>query len=246
MRCPRDKRGRIGSDRPVHSETTATVTRLSQKSLRAGLEDVAARDSHVADALSLVGFPKLRRRKPGFEALFRAIVGQQVSIQAAAAIWARVQAAVDPMAPETVLALDDEALRGAGLSRQKVAYARHLSEMVASRTVRLDRLPRLADEDAIAELVQVKGIGRWSAEVYLLFALGRADMWPVDDLALMIAAQRMKRLEARPNRKAMLEIGEAWRPWRGAVAHLLWHYYANAPAPETPNEAVTTKGRKKT
>lgn len=208
------------------------MTRLTHKSLRAGLQEVADRDGHVADALRLVGFPKLRRRKPGFEALFRAIVGQQVSIQAAASIWAKVEAAVDPMLPETVLALEDDALRAAGLSRQKVAYARHLSESIASGAVRLHRLPRLGDEEAIAELVQIKGIGRWSAEIYLLSALGRADMWPVDDLALMIAAQRMKGLEDRPNRKAMLEIGEAWRPWRGAVAHLLWHYYAKVPAPK--------------
>lgn len=213
------------------------MTKLTHKSLRAGLEEIAARDRHVADALGLVGFPELRRRKTGFETLFRAIVGQQVSIKAAAAIWAKVEAAVDPMTPETVLALDDTALRAAGLSRQKAAYARHLAEMVASGEVRLHRLPRMADEEAVAELVRVKGIGRWSAEVYLLFALGRRDMWPADDLALMIAAQRMKRLAERPDRKAMIEIGEDWRPWRGAVAHLLWHYYSNAPAPtEEPME----------
>ena len=179
------------------------MTRLTHKSLRAGLEEVAARDPHVAEALALVGFPKLRRRKPGFEALFRAIVGQQVSI------------------------------------RQKVAYARHLAEMVGSGDVRLNRLPRMTDEEAIAELIRIKGIGRWSAEIYLLSALGRRDMWPVDDLALMIAAQRMKRLEARPDRKGMIALGEAWRPWRGAVAHLLWHYYSNAPAPRLVPKPAT-------
>ena len=143
------------------------------------------------------------------------------------------------MEPETVLTLDDEALRGAGLSRQKVAYARHLAEMVGSGDVRLNRLPRMTDEEAIAELIRIKGIGRWSAEIYLLSALGRRDMWPVDDLALMIAAQRMKRLEARPDRKGMIALGEAWRPWRGAVAHLLWHYYSNAPAPRLVPKPAT-------
>ena len=207
------------------------MTKLTHKNLRAGLEEVALRDAHVAAALAQVGFPKLRRRKAGFEALCRAIVGQQVSTQSAAAIWARVQATIDPMTPETVLRLDDETIRGAGLTRQKTSYVRHLAEMVASRELRLDRLPKLADEEAVAELVRVKGIGRWSAEVYLLFALGRRDMLPVDDLALMIAAQRMLGLEDRPDRNALLEIGEAWRPWRGAVAHLLWHYYAKTKEP---------------
>ena len=132
------------------------------------------------------------------------------------------------MEPERFLAQPDDALRAAGLSRQKILYGRHLAEMIARRELRLSRLPRLPDDDAVAELVRIKGIGRWTAEIYLLFALGRRDIWPVDDLALMIGLQRMKQLPDRPGRKAMLELGEIWRPWRGAVSHLIWHYYTNA------------------
>lgn len=204
------------------------MTKLTHQSLRDGLDEAAAADADIAGALSLVGYPKLRRRKAGFESLLRAIVGQQVSIHAAAAIWARLQQLVDPLEPENFLAQPDEALRAAGLSRQKILYGRHLAAMIARRELRLSRLPRLPDDEAVAELVRIKGIGRWTAEVYLLFALGRRDVWPVDDLALMIGLQRMKQLPERPDRKAMLELGEPWRPWRGAVSHLIWHYYSTA------------------
>lgn len=213
------------------------MARLTQKKLDEGLDAVAARDRDVARALDAAGRPKLRKRQPGFEALLRAIVGQQVSIASANAIWGRLHAAAtagagdsgsdakDPIQPESILALDDETLRGVGLSRQKMSYGRGLAGEIVSGRLDLDALKSKNDEDAIADLIQVRGIGRWSAEIYLLFALGRADVFPVDDLALMIATERMKGLEARPNRAAMIEIGEIWRPWRGAVAHLLWHYY---------------------
>ncbi len=206
------------------------MARLPQKPLDQGLGELAARDRDVAAAIEAAGRPKLRKRRPGFEALLRAIVGQQVSIAAAAAIWGRLEAAAGSITPENILSLDAEALRAAGLSRQKTAYGRGLAEHVIGRSLDLDGLKRMDDEDAIAELVKVKGIGRWSAEIYLLFALGRRDAFPVDDLALMTAAGRMKRLGERPDRAAMIEIGEAWRPWRGAAAHLLWHYYKHVPA----------------
>ncbi len=207
------------------------MARLTQKTLDEGLDALAARDRDVARAVSDAGRPKLRKRRPGFEALLRAIVGQQVSIASATAIWGRLEKAArpaasnEPVRPEDLLALDDAALRGAGLSRQKMAYGRGLAEAVVARRLDLDSLRRMDDEDAVAELVKVKGIGRWTAEIYLLFALSRPDVLPADDLALMISAQRMKRLDERPNRAAMMELAESWRPWRGAAAHLLWHYY---------------------
>ena len=172
----------------------------------------------------------LRRREPGFATLLRAIVGQQLSVASAASIWARVEAGLDPLGPEAFLAASDETLRAMGLSGQKIRYGRSLSELVASGSLDLHALADIEDEPAIEQLVQIKGIGRWTAEVYLLFALGRSDAFPADDLALMIAAQRMKRLEGRPNRKAMVALAEPWRPWRGAVAHLLWQFYRYKPA----------------
>ena len=204
------------------------MSKLTREGLRAALEEIGKRDADMARAHEQVGLPSLRRRRPGFETLLRAIVAQQVSVAAAATIWSRVTATVQPFEPAPFLDAGDAALRAAGLSRQKIAYGRGLAADIVTGRVRLDRIGRMSDEAAIAELVKIKGIGRWSAEVYLLFAHGRADMWPVDDVGLMAGMQRVKRLEARPGRAQMLTLGEAWRPWRGAGALLLWHYLHNA------------------
>jgi len=201
------------------------MPRYTKAALRRDIKSLAEADPDMAETLKRFGYPALRSREPGFEALLRAIVGQQVSIAAAAAIWGRLAAAVDPLEPATLLDRSDEVLRAAGLSRQKVAYARGLAADIVAGRIRLERLPRLGDEEAIETLTMLKGIGRWTAEVYLLFALGRADMFPADDLALMTAAGHMKGLDERPDRARVLEIAEAWRPWRGAAAHMLWHYY---------------------
>jgi len=204
------------------------VGKLTRAALQEALAEIAARDADMARAHGEVGLPALRRRKPGFETLLRAIVAQQVSVAAAKAIWGRVATTVEPFGPEAFLEASDAALRAAGLSRQKIGYGRGLASDLVTGRVRLERIGRMSDEEAIAELVKIKGIGRWSAEVYLLFAHGRADMWPVDDVGLMAGMQRVKRLAARPGRTEMLELGEAWRPWRGAGALLLWHYLHNA------------------
>jgi DNA-3-methyladenine glycosylase II len=199
---------------------------LDNDLLTAGLETLAALDNDMARALSEAGPPALRRRETGFEALLGAIVSQQVSKAAAATVWGRLEEAAGSIAPEAVLALEEDGLRAAGLSRQKAGYARGLAEAVLTGTIDLDGLALRPDEDVVDELVRLKGIGRWSAEIYLLSALGRRDAFPADDLALMIAAQRLKRLDARPDRNGLTEIAEAWRPWRGPAALLLWHYYS--------------------
>jgi DNA-3-methyladenine glycosylase II len=201
------------------------MPRYTKTALRRDIRSLAEVDADMAETLQRFGYPELRSREPGFEALLRAIVGQQVSIAAAAAIWGRLQAAVVPLEPEILLARSEEALRAAGLSRQKIAYARGLAGDIVDGRIRLERLPRMSDEEAIETLTMLKGIGRWTAEVYLLFALGRADMFPADDLALMAAAGHMKGHDERPDRAGVLEIAEVWRPWRGAAAHMLWHYY---------------------
>ena len=199
---------------------------MTEQTLCDGLAALAAADRDVARALQEVGPPALRSREPGFEALLGAIVSQQISKAAAQTVWNRLAGAADPLGPETVLALDEDALRAAGLSRQKAKYARGLAEAVITGAIDLDGLAQLPDETVAEQLVALKGIGRWSAEIYLLFALGRPDAFPADDLALMIGAQRLKRLEDRPNRTALTQIAEAWRPWRGPAALLLWHYYS--------------------
>lgn len=198
---------------------------LTARTLKRDLHALAARDADMAAALERFGYPELRTRPPGFEALLRAIVAQQISTHAAAAIWKRIEAAVTPLTPEAYCAMGDDAMRACGLSRQKLGYMRSLAELVASGDVPLDRLDAHDDEAAIAQLVKIKGIGRWTAEIYIMFALGRRDVWPADDLGLMVGAQRIKRLRKRPDRKRMLRLGEAWRPWRSAASHLLWHYF---------------------
>lgn len=204
----------------------APTTELTETTLAEGLAALSASDSDVARALEETGPPALRRREAGFEALLGAIVSQQISKAAAATVWGRLEAAAGSIAPEAVLALDEDALRAAGLSRQKAAYAHGLAQAVITGSIDLDGLADRSDEAVIEELVRLKGIGRWSAEIYLLVALGRSDVFPADDLALMIGAQRLKRLDARPNRTALTKIAEAWRPWRGPAALLLWHYYS--------------------
>ena len=195
------------------------------RSLKPALEFLAARDPDVARAFETCGLPPVRRAPKGFPGLLRIIVGQQVSAQAARAINDRLAAAVTPMTPRAFLGLDDKALRTIGFSRPKMAYARALAEDVIAKRIDFRFVAKADDAAAMAHLIQAKGIGRWSAEVYLLFALRRPDIWPVDDLAVRVAAQRLKGLPERPDRALMEALGEAWRPYRSAAARLLWHAY---------------------
>ncbi len=193
--------------------------------VRASLDELARRDPRIAAALKHAGYPEPRTSTRGYMTLLRTIVGQQVSIKAAASMWSKLDAALaGDFSPASVLAASDEALRGAGLSRQKMSYARSLAEEVRTGRLDLDNLAG-ADEAAIAELVRVKGIGRWSAEIYLLFAEGRPDIWPAGDLAVQIALGRILGLPEKPGERAMRELAEPWRPHRGALAIFTWHYY---------------------
>jgi DNA-3-methyladenine glycosylase II len=197
---------------------------ISAEALKAALDAVAERDPAVAAALAQAGYPEPRISAPGYQTLLRAVVGQQVSIQAAASMWAKLTAAVgDPPAPERLLQASDETLRAAGLSRQEASYARSLAEVVVSGQLDFSRLSA-DDEEAIAELVQVKGIGRWTAEIYLLFAEGRLDIWPAGDLAVQIEVGRILGLDGKPTEKALRDIAERWRPHRGAMAIFAWHH----------------------
>ena len=192
------------------------------------LDALAKRDTDIARVIGEVGYPEPRNRDPGFETFVNIIIGQQVSVHAAAAIRGRLLAAADPLTPESMLALDDDALKAVGLSRRKMEYSRLLAQDVLEGRFDPDGLHKL-DDDAIMEaIVARKGLGRWSAEVYMLFALGRTDVWPADDLAVIVAVQRLKGLDDRPNRKLMDELAEDWRPHRGMVALLMWHHYNNA------------------
>jgi DNA-3-methyladenine glycosylase II len=213
------------------AENKGAIVGIAAEDLRYSLDALAAREPRIAAALAEVGYPEPRISEPGYQTLLRAIVGQQVSVASAASLWAKLTAAVgDPPDPRALLAASDETLRGAGLSRQKASYARSLAEEVVSGRLDFAKLPA-DDEEAIAELVRVKGIGRWTAEVYLLFAEGRTDIWPAGDLAVQIETGRIMGLEEKPTEKRVRELAEAWRPHRGAFAIFTWHHRRNSAAP---------------
>ena len=200
---------------------------LTADQLKTALDALAARDCDIARTLTLVGYPEPRIRERGYTTMLRTIVGQQVSVHAAASVWRKLEAELGKgCAPEALSAASEEALRACGLSRQKQGYARSLAALVSSGEVVLEALPE-DDEEAIALLTRIKGIGRWSAEIYLLFAEGRTDIWPAGDLAVQEAVGRIKRLDARPAEKATRDLAEGWRPHRGAAAIFAWHAYAN-------------------
>ena len=197
---------------------------LSAGQLNAGIDALAACEPAFAAALARVGYPAPRIRPPGYATLLRTIVGQQVSVKAADSVWRKLEVLGDPTDPMVVAAHSDETLRACGFSRQKASYARSLAEEVTSGRLDLPNLPA-DDEEAIVQLVRVKGIGRWSAEIYLLFAEGRADIWPAGDLAVQIEVGRILGHDARPSEKLTRDLAEAWRPHRGAAAIFAWHHY---------------------
>jgi DNA-3-methyladenine glycosylase II len=200
---------------------------LSAETIREGLDAIGGMNPAIASAIERVGYPEPRIRMRGYRTLLRTIVGQQVSVAAAASVWTKLEALLgEDMPPHDLLAADFDALRGCGLSRQKQGYARSLCELVVSSELDLHSLPE-DDEAAIAELIKIKGIGRWSAEIYLLFAEGRPDIWPAGDLAVQVGLGKLLGLPERPDEKATRALAEAWRPHRGAAAIFTWHCYDN-------------------
>lgn len=202
---------------------------LDRARLAHALAELAERDREVAQALAHLGPPEPRRREPGFATLLRIVVAQQLSTRAAAAIWARLEQALagDPR-PEAFLALPEAELRACGLSVRKISYGRELARAVAEGRLAVEALAGLPDEEVIARIVQLKGFGRWSAEIYLLFALGRVDAFPADDLGLQLGFQKLKGLAARPNGRRLRELVAPWAPFRGAGALLLWRVHGAA------------------
>lgn len=200
---------------------------LSAETIRKGLDAVAHGEPRVAEAIERVGYPEPRIRDRGYKTLLRTIVGQQVSVAAASSMWNKLEAELgSDFTAACLLERDFDSLRACGLSRQKQGYARSLCELVEAGAVDFENLPK-DDEKAIADLTQIKGIGRWSAEIYLLFAEGRPDIWPAGDLAVQEGVKRLLELDERPTEKPTREIGERWSPHRGAMAIFTWHYYAN-------------------
>jgi DNA-3-methyladenine glycosylase II len=192
---------------------------------RAGLDALAALHPELAGIERAAGPLPWRRRTPGFAGLLQAIMGQQISNQAAAAIWRRLAVLPGALTPAGLLALGDDALRGAGLSRPKVAHARSLAAAYAEGRLDDARLAAMDDAEAVAAIVAVRGLGPWTAEVYLLFALERMDIFPAGDIALAGAFADLRGLPARPGPAALRMAAAGWAPWRSLAARLLWHHW---------------------
>ena len=198
---------------------------LTDETLSLGLQQLAARDPDLSAIVARLGAPPMWDREPGFPTLIHIILEQQVSLASARAAFDRLRAAASPLTPEAFLTFDDARLKSIGFSRQKTAYARGLAQAVQAGQLDLTELAGLPDDEVRRVLLKLKGIGPWSADIYLLMALRRPDVWPAGDLALALAAQRVKRLPSCPSPAELEAMGDEWRPWRAVAARLLWHYY---------------------
>lgn len=203
---------------------------LTTEAIKDALDKVALVDEDVRRALHQVGYPSERRNVAGFATFAKIIAGQQLSVKAAATIVGRLQTLVgEPLHPDHITSRSYDELRSVGLSGQKVNYLLGLAEAVIEGRFNPDGLVNMSDEEALHNITALKGFGRWSAEMYLMFSLGRPDIWPADDLAVREAVRQMKGLADRPGTKQMDAIAAPWRPHRSAVALLSWHFYKNAP-----------------
>jgi DNA-3-methyladenine glycosylase II len=198
---------------------------LNEQRLAEAAISVALIDQDLAKILADHGTPPLWAREPGFVTLLRIILEQQVSLVSADAMYRRLIANIVPITPTTVLAAGAPFLRSFGMTRQKATYFINVAEAIESGELDLQELQKLSDESAIEKLTAIKGIGPWTAKIYLLMALCRPDVWPVGDIALATAVKDMKGWQQRPTQPELSEIAKSWRPYRATAARLLWHYY---------------------
>ena len=198
---------------------------LTQKSLALAARELAARDAMLAGIHAVHGDPPLWRRATGFQTLVHIILEQQVSLKSARAMLVRLEGAIQPFTPLRFIELGEGYLRGLGVTRQKSAYLLHLADSIVKGELSFEKLARMSDDDARLALTRIKGIGLWSADVYLLMAMRRADIWPAGDLALAVAMKELKGLPTRPNPVELERLAEQWRPHRAVAARMLWQYY---------------------
>jgi DNA-3-methyladenine glycosylase II len=201
------------------------VPALTEQTLARFAGSLAARDRDLARIIKQYGPPPLWARPATFSTLIKIILEQQVSLSSAAAIFGRLRKGVVPFRPERFIELGRERIAACGLTRQKTDYCLHLSEAIVTRQIRLARLKSMSDDDAKATLLRLKGIGSWSADVYLLMALLRPDVWPAGDLALAVAVRDLKDLKSTPTAAELFELAEQWRPFRSVAARMLWQFY---------------------
>jgi DNA-3-methyladenine glycosylase II len=197
----------------------------NETDLVAALDVLMALDPRIGEMVAMAGQPSLRRRAGGFAGLASIVCSQQLSTASAAAIWGRLEAAFDPFHHEAILAARTPKLQRAGLSLPKIKTFKSIARAVRDGAIDLDALGEMPADDAHASLITIKGIGPWTADIYLLFCIGHADAFPAGDLALQEAARIVLRKRKRPTAKQLENIAEAWRPYRGVAAHVLWAYY---------------------
>jgi len=210
--------------RPIRK---AELVTLNRKTFAQGVNFLCDRDPDLAQILANLGQPPMWTRKPGFPTLIRIILEQQVSLASGKAAYDRLLETASPLTPARFIELDYATLKAIGFSRQKTAYGRNLARLIVDGRLNLTRLGTMDDSDVRTRLVEVKGIGPWTANIYLLTALRRPDIWPCGDLALAVAVQELKQLESRPTPDTLEALSKGWMPWRGVAARLLWYYYLN-------------------
>ncbi|HZS47361.1 MAG TPA: DNA-3-methyladenine glycosylase 2 family protein [Blastocatellia bacterium] len=203
---------------------------LTDRTLKRGLKHLSSVDPDLGQVIKQIGPPPMWERDPGFPTLVHIILEQQVSLASARAAFNKLQAAARPLTPERFLEFDDAELKEIGFSRQKAAYCRSLAQSILDGEFDLARLHEKDDSEARSEMIKIKGIGPWTADIYLLMALRRPNIWPGGDLALVVAIQKIKKLNSRPTPQEFQALGEKWHPWRAVAARILWHYYLSKPA----------------
>jgi DNA-3-methyladenine glycosylase II len=209
----------------MHMDAPMIARLDTEADLRTALTHLVERDPRIADLVAVAGQPPLRRRPAGFAGLASIVCSQQLSTASAAAIWKRLEAAFDPLDHNAVLAARTIKLKRAGLSMAKIKTFREIARAVRDGTIDLDGLAEMPADAAHAALISIKGVGPWTADIYLLFCIGHVDAFPAGDLALQEAARIALNKRKRPDAKQLAELAEAWRPYRGVAACVLWSYY---------------------
>ncbi len=220
------------------------TVQLTTDSLAEGVAELSRRDPHLAAVVARHGAPPLWDRPPGFGTLVQIILEQQISLSAGRAAYGRLERLAGAVTPERVAALTEIELRGAGLTRQKSAYIRELAQAIVAGEFDPDGLAVLDDEEARAALIKLRGVGAWTADIYLLMALGRADIWPSGDLALVAAIREVKRLRSLPSSDRIGRITRTWSPWRAVAARVLWHHYLSTPRSRAKVSAAKPSSRR--
>src|SRR5712691_177295 len=209
--------------KPNPDLTLLQARRLTSETLAAAAKSLAARDRHLASIYEVHGTPPMWARRPGFPTLLRIVLEQQVSLVSARAMFARLKSNIELFAPERFIESGEAYLRSLGVTRQKAHYCVQVAQAFVEG--RLNGIGRMNDEDAYAALLNIKGVGPWTANIYLLMALRRPDIWPDGDIALATAVSRLRKMNSRPSFIELAQIAETWRPYRSVAARMLWQYY---------------------